>query len=93
MARKTKIRIGMAPGWRELHKKSSVVFGLLVAAFSAVVSSAPYIAQAWTSMPAELKAVIPADVQQYIGYTVFALTFLALRYTSIKPKDDGHGET
>jgi hypothetical protein len=79
-------RIGLAEGWRELHKRGTVRAG---AAFTALVGAGPLLAQAWAGMPPELKAAIPQNVQQWIAYTVFGLGFLALRYTTIKRKEPG----
>ncbi|SAK68539.1 hypothetical protein AWB80_03438 [Caballeronia pedi] len=40
-------------------------------------------------MDVELKAAIPQNVPQWIGYTAFGLGFLALRYTSVRRKEGG----
>ncbi|SAL65552.1 hypothetical protein AWB68_03632 [Caballeronia choica] len=44
-------------------------------------------------MPRELRDVIPQNVQQWIAYTLFGLTFIAIRYTSVRrvPKVGGEG--
>jgi len=80
-------RIGLAEGWRRLHRKGTVIASLC---FTTVVGTGPLIAQAWASMPPDLKAAIPQNVQQWIAYTLFGLVFLGLRYTTIerKPKED-----
>ena len=56
-----------------------------------IVGAGPLLVQTWASMPPELKAAIPQNVQQWIAYTAFGLGFLALRYTTIKraPKEGG----
>jgi hypothetical protein len=86
----TRLRLTLADGWQKLHKKGTVIAG---AAFTAIVGAGPLIAQAWAGMPSELKAAIPQNVQQWIGYTAFGLGFLALRYTSVRraPKEGGDG--
>lgn len=80
-----KLRIGMAEGWRRLHFKGTVIASTI---FTAIVGAGPLLSQAWATMPADLKAVIPQNVQQWIAYVSFGLGFLALRYTTIKRKDD-----
>jgi len=80
----SKWRIGLADNWRRLHRKSTVIAGVL---FTTVMSTGPLLSQAWGAMPAELKAVIPQNVQQWIAYTMFGLTFLALRYTALRKKE------
>ncbi|BAO88904.1 hypothetical protein [Caballeronia cordobensis] len=81
------MKLTLADGWKQLHKRGTVIAG---AVFTAVAGAGPLIAQAWAGMPPELKSVIPQNVQQWIAYTMFGLTFIALRYTSLrrKPKED-----
>ena len=84
------MKLTLADGWRELHKRSTVIAGAI---FTAIAGAGPLIAQAWAGMPPELKAVIPQNVQQWIAYTMFGLTFIALRYTAFqrKPKEGDDG--
>lgn len=81
-----KFRIGLAEGWRELHRKSSVRFSALAAM---VPPGAVALREAWASMPDDLKAVVPHSMQQAISYTVLAGAFLALRYTAVERKPKG----
>lgn len=76
----TNLRLTLADGWEKLHKRGTVIAG---AAFTALAGAGPLISQAWGGMPLELKAVIPQNVQQWIAYTLFGLTFIAIRYTSV----------
>ncbi|WP_050466368.1 hypothetical protein [Herbaspirillum chlorophenolicum] len=78
-----KFRIGLAEGWQELHRKSSVRFSAAVALLASV---GPQIAQAWGMVPDDLKGYLPTSVKQTIGYLVLACAFLALRYTRIERK-------
>ncbi|CAJ0811826.1 hypothetical protein [Ralstonia flaminis] len=81
------MKLTLADNWRSLHKKGTVIAG---AAFTMLMGTGPLLVQAWGAMPPELKAVIPQNVQQWIAYTMFGMTFLALRYTSLQrpPKND-----
>jgi hypothetical protein len=76
----TNLRLSLADNWQRLHKRGTVIAG---AAFTALAGAGPLISQAWGGMPPELKAVIPQNVQQWIAYTLFGLTFIAIRYTSV----------
>ncbi|MDR5736116.1 hypothetical protein QCE47_27780 [Caballeronia sp. LZ025] len=85
----TRLRLTLADGWQKLHKRGTVIAG---AAFTALAAAGPLIAQAWEGMPRELRDVIPQNVQQWIAYTLFGLSFIAIRYTSVrrwKEGDDG----
>jgi hypothetical protein len=81
-----KFKLTMADGWQQLHKRGTVIAG---AVFTAAAGAGPLISQAWTGMPPELKAVIPQNVQQWIAYTLFGLSIIAIRYTAIRsaPKE------
>ncbi|MDE4918338.1 hypothetical protein ACUXAV_000378 [Cupriavidus metallidurans] len=79
------MKFTLADNWRQLHRKGTVIAG---ATFTAVMGLGPLLVQAWSAMPPELKAVIPQNVQQWIAYTMFGLTFLALRYTSVRRRDE-----
>ncbi|MDR5801218.1 hypothetical protein [Caballeronia sp. LZ001] len=76
----TQVRLTLADGWQKLHKRGTVIAG---AAFTALAGAGPLIAQAWSGMPHELRDVIPQNVQQWIAYTLFGLSFIAIRYTSL----------
>jgi|GEM_PF-1525562 len=86
----TRLRLTLADGWQKLHKKGTVIAG---AAFTALAGAGPLISQTWSGMPRELRDVIPQNVQQWIAYTIFGLSFIAIRYTSVrrasKEADDG----
>jgi hypothetical protein len=86
----TNLRLTLADGWEKLHKRGTVIAG---AAFTALAGAGPLISQAWQGMPRELRDVIPQNVQQWIAYTLFGLTFIAIRYTSVRrvPKVGGEG--
>jgi cobalamin biosynthesis protein CobD/CbiB len=82
----TRWRLALADNWRRLHTRGTVIAG---AAFTTFVGFGPTLAVAWAGMPMELRAVLPQTVQQWIAYTIFGLTFLGIRYTTIKrvPKE------
>lgn len=76
----TRWRLTLADGWQKLHTRGTVIAG---AAFTALAGAGPLLSQAWSGMPVELKSVIPQNVQQWIAYTLFGLSFIAIRYTSV----------
>jgi len=78
-------KLGLADNWRQLHKKGTVIFGWL---FTVFMGFGPLLVQTWNTMPPEMKAVIPQNFQQWIAYTMFGLTFISLRYTSVRKKED-----
>ncbi|MDR5813302.1 hypothetical protein QCE62_06815 [Caballeronia sp. LZ033] len=86
----TRWRLELADNWRKLHTRGTVIVGT---AFTAVVGFGPALATAWAGMPMELRAVLPQTVQQWIAYTIFGLSFLAIRYTTVRrvPKEGGDG--
>lgn len=77
-------KLGLAENWRLLHRKGTVIAASI---FTTVMGLGPFLAQAWNTMPAELKAVLPQNVQQWIAYVMFGLTFIALRYTAVRKKE------
>ncbi|MDR5761971.1 hypothetical protein [Caballeronia sp. LZ035] len=86
----TRLRLTLANEWQQLHKRGTVIAG---AAFTALAGAGPLISQTWSGMPRELRDVIPQNVQQWIAYTLFGLSFIAIRYTSLHrvPKEGGDG--
>ncbi|MDR5857253.1 hypothetical protein P9239_00335 [Caballeronia sp. LZ062] len=86
----TRLRLTLADGWQKLHKRGTVIAGAI---FTALAGAGPLIAQAWEGMPREVRDVIPQNVQQWIAYTLFGLSFIAIRYTSLRRvvKEGGDG--
>jgi DMSO/TMAO reductase YedYZ heme-binding membrane subunit len=74
-------RLHLADNWRNLHKRGVVIYS---GAMGLVSAFGPILREAWHSMPDDLKAVVPANVQQAIAYTILFCTIIGVRYTSIR---------
>lgn len=90
---KTKLKLALADNWKTLHTRGSVIFSGVIAI---AAPTGAVLRETWNQMPDDLKQVLPHNVQQGISYTVLALTFLALRYTTVKKvvvieKEEEHG--
>lgn len=76
-----KLKITLADGWQQLHRRGSVILSSTLAAVSAL---GPTIREAWHSVPDDLKSVIPAHAQQAIAYAILFSSIVAVRYTTIR---------
>ncbi|HDR9834718.1 TPA: hypothetical protein QDC51_001482 [Burkholderia multivorans] len=86
-----KFRITLADNWRTLHRRGTVIVS---SAFAIVTAAGPAIIDAWNSMPADLKALLPQGMQRYAAVIAFLLVVL-VRYTSVRrvpPPDAGAGQ-
>lgn len=83
-----KLKISLANGWQQLHKKGVVILSSALATMSAF---GPVIREAWHNLPDDLKAIIPAHAQQAIAYAILFASIVAVRYTAIRrvPQDSG----
>jgi hypothetical protein len=77
-------RVSLAQGWQKLHKRGSVLFATVMAALSFM---GPQIQQWWNNIPTDIKALIPENGQRAIAYGILFLTFVAIRYTSVRRID------
>ncbi|EJO51077.1 hypothetical protein BURMUCF2_1824 [Burkholderia multivorans CF2] len=75
-----KWKITLADNWRTLHRRGTVIVS---GAFAVVTAAGPAIVDAWNSMPADLKALLPQGVQRYAALFAFVL-ILVVRYTSVR---------
>jgi DMSO/TMAO reductase YedYZ heme-binding membrane subunit len=85
----TNLKLKLADNWRELHKRGVVIYSGVLGLVSAF---GPMLREAWRSMPDDLRAVIPASVQQAIAYAILFATIIGVRYASIQrvpPAVDG----
>lgn len=73
-------RIGLADGWRDLHKRGTVIVS---GALAVVTAAGPALVEAWNSMPADLKELLPQGVQRYAALVAFML-ILVVRYTAVR---------
>ncbi|WP_175784667.1 hypothetical protein [Burkholderia ambifaria] len=76
----TKWRITLADGWQNLHKRGTVIVS---GALALLTAAGPAIVEAWNSMPADLKELLPQGVQRYAALVAFAL-ILVVRYTAVR---------
>jgi hypothetical protein len=74
------MKIALADNWRSLHKRGTVILGLV---FTALTGFGPSIVQAWNFIPPDMKAALPAGVARYATMAAFALMVL-VRYTSVR---------
>ncbi|AYQ88625.1 hypothetical protein EDD84_15425 [Burkholderia gladioli] len=79
-----KWRIGLADGWRGLHKRGTVIVS---GSFAIVTACGPAIVDAWNSMPPDLKALLPQGIQRWAALVAFAL-ILVVRYTAVRRRDE-----
>ncbi|MCR1769071.1 hypothetical protein B7760_02011 [Burkholderia glumae] len=78
-----KLKIGMADGWRDLHKRGTVIVS---GSFAIVTACGPAIVDAWNSMPLDLKALLPQGIQRWAAMAAFVL-ILVVRYTAVRKLD------
>lgn len=74
------MRFSLCDEWAKAHK--TVTFWLS-AGLASVSAMGPVIRDAWGAMPDDLKAVVPAHVQQAIAYAVLFLTIVGAHYVTI----------
>lgn len=77
--------------WKESYKFWSVRLGLVGTALVSLFLSAPEAAlYAWSSLPSELKSVLPPEVVKYSGVVILLLSFFArlIRQNSLEKYDD-----
>jgi len=75
-----KWKITLADNWRTLHRRGTVI---LSGALALLTAAGPAIVEAWNSMPADLKELLPQGVQRYAALVAFAL-ILIVRYTAVR---------
>ncbi|KVR27846.1 hypothetical protein WK15_11845 [Burkholderia ubonensis] len=85
-------KITLADDWKRLHRRGTVILSSALAAISAF---GPTLRDAWQGMPDDLKTIIPAHVQQGIGYAILFASIVAVRYTTVRrvaPPDAAAGQ-
>jgi hypothetical protein len=75
------MKLSISEDWRSLHKRAPVIFSGMCAAVSAL---GPEIRDAWHSVPDDLKAIIPAHLQQAIAYTILFCALIGAHYVQIQ---------
>lgn len=75
-------RLGMADGWRQLHKRGTVIVS---GSLALVTAFGPAIVDAWNSMPPDLKVLLPQGIQRYAALAAFCL-ILVVRYLAVRKK-------
>ncbi|EIF30983.1 hypothetical protein BCh11DRAFT_06495 [Burkholderia sp. Ch1-1] len=82
-------RLHLADGWRRLHTRGTVIFSSTVGVLAPTGFA---LRETWNGMPDDLKQYLPHSVQQAISYSILCLTFLAIRYTSIRREPRGDAQ-
>lgn len=75
-----KWKITLADNWKTLHRRGTVI---LSGAFALLTAAGPAIIEAWNSMPADLKGLLPQGAQRYLAVAAFLL-ILVIRYTAVR---------
>lgn len=75
-----KWKITLADNWKTLHRRGTVIVS---GALAVVTAAGPAIVEAWNSMPADLKELLPQGVQRYAALVAFVL-ILVVRYTAVR---------
>ena len=75
------MKISLSDDWRSAHKRLPVIFSAVCASISAF---GPEIRDAWRSVPDDLKAIIPAHVQQGIAYAILFCALIGAHYVQIQ---------
>jgi hypothetical protein len=75
------MKLSLSEDWRSLHKRLPVILSGACATISAF---GPEIRDAWHSVPDDLKAVIPAHMQQAIAYAILFCGLIGAHYVQIQ---------
>jgi hypothetical protein len=75
------MKLSLSEDWRSLHKRLSVILPAVCAAISAF---GPEIRDAWHSVPDDLKAIIPAHLQQAIAYAILFCALVGAHYVQVQ---------
>ncbi|WP_175787386.1 hypothetical protein [Burkholderia anthina] len=74
------MHFSLSDEWAKAHKKVTFWLSAGLASMSAM---GPVIREAWHAMPDDLKAVVPAHVQQAIAYAILFLTIVGAHYVAV----------
>jgi hypothetical protein len=80
------MKLSISEDWRSLHKRLPVILSGVCAGVSAL---GPEIRDAWHAVPDDLKAVIPAHLQQAIAYAILFCALIGAHYVDIKRGPSG----
>lgn len=81
-----KLKLALADDWQQLHTRGTVIFSTAVGVLAPTGFA---LRDTWNGMPDDLKQYLPHSVQQAISYSILCLTFLALRYTTVRREPRG----
>ena len=77
------MKLTMADGWKQLHKKGTVIVASL---FAAITAFGPTLVDTWNLMPQDLKAALPEGTARWVSTAAFILVIF-VRYTALRGKD------
>lgn len=77
-------RLGLADGWRQLHKRGTV---LLATFFAMVTAFGPSLVDTWNLLPPDLKSALPEGTARWVSTAAFVL-MIFVRYTSVRRRDE-----
>ncbi|MBB3011617.1 hypothetical protein [Cupriavidus alkaliphilus] len=82
------MKLTMADGWKQLHRKGTVIVASL---FAAITAFGPTLLDAWNLLPQDLKNALPEGTARWVSTAAFLLLVL-VRYTALRPRDKKEGD-
>lgn len=82
------MKLTMADGWKQLHRKGTVIVASL---FAAITAFGPTLLDAWNLLPQDLKNALPEGTARWVSTAAFLLLIL-VRYTALRPRDKKEGD-
>lgn len=77
------MKLTLADGWKQLHKKGTVILASLCAAITAF---GPTLIDTWNLMPQDLKSALPEGTARWVSTAAFLL-LIVVRYTSLRRRE------
>lgn len=82
------MKLTMADGWKQLHRKGTVIVASL---FAAITAFGPTLIDTWNLMPQDLKNALPEGTARWVSTAAFLL-LIFVRYTALRGKDKEGGD-
>lgn len=82
------LKLTMADGWKQLHKRGTVI---LASVFAAVTAFGQTLVDTWNLMPQDLKAALPEGTARWVSTAAFVL-LIVVRYTALRPLEKKEGD-
>lgn len=81
------MKLTLADGWKQLHKKGTVILASFCAA---VTAFGPTLIDTWNLMPQDLKSALPEGTARWVSTAAFLL-LIVVRYTALRRRDKEGG--